>query len=57
MSDQVLARSIIPKDGVLFTSVCQVKPFEGSDLIGAGRSQATQESPVAPVDLAVERRR
>src|SRR5438128_256832 len=27
--DQVLARSIIPEEATLLTSICQVKPFEG----------------------------
>ena len=31
MVDLVLARSIIPKDAVLSTSICQVKPFEGGE--------------------------
>src|SRR5690349_6623471 len=34
MVDHGLARSIIPKDGVLSTSICQVKPFEGAYLMG-----------------------
>jgi len=60
MVDQGLARSIIPKDAVVFTSVCQVKPFEGYAAITIvayiifGLVKHEWTVPLGPIDKLIE---